>query len=427
MSCLICAETLNGSTHKLTKCEFCDFEACLSCCKRYVLGEPYAKCMGECNKEWSRQFLTKTFGQTFMSKSLKKHREEILFEKERAMMPATQPIVENLMQVEQMKRRLKEIDAERKRLAEEKTELWQRIYYLQDRVPERAVFTKACPGTNCRGFLSSHWKCGLCEKYTCPECHEQKDGEHICNPDQVATAKLLENDTKPCPKCQTPIFKIDGCDQMWCTQCHTAFSWKTGKTETVIHNPHYYEWMRKQSPTGEIPRAQECRGLTQHTALHISQLCHEMRTARMKFLQDIIRNTLHVEHEELRGRFGEIDRLALNQELRVSYMRGHISEEKFKVMLQRSEKNAAKCNEMRGILLLLVATVTDIVRRLENDLQYHTIDELFPTFAVEMKSIQEYTNEELQEVAKTYKSGALQFDDVLKITKKDEKEKVEKA
>jgi hypothetical protein len=102
-------------------------------------------------------------------------------------------------------------------------------------------------------------------------------------------------------------------------------------------------------------------------------------------------------------------------------MRGFITEEKFKVALQRSEKNTAKCGEIRGMLLLLVATTTDIVIRLQDSAETHPMDELFPTFAVEMKSIQEYTNEQLQDISKTYKCASLQFDDILGFVKKEEK------
>ena len=28
---------------------------------------------------------------------------------------------------------------------------------------ERKAFIKRCPADDCRGFLSSQWKCGLCE------------------------------------------------------------------------------------------------------------------------------------------------------------------------------------------------------------------------------------------------------------------------
>ena len=71
----------------------------------------------------------------------------------------------------------------------------------------RKVFIRACPEEKCRGFLSSQWKCGLCENFTCSECHVVKglnrDSQHICNPDDLATAKLLEKDTKSSNKKET--------------------------------------------------------------------------------------------------------------------------------------------------------------------------------------------------------------------------------
>ena len=86
---------------------------------------------------------------------------------------------------------------------------------------------------------------------------------------------MLAKDSKPCPKCQSLIFKINGCDQMWCTQCHTAFSWKTGKLEKNIHNPHFYEWQRKNGG-GAAPRNPgdfECgRELDFHTSDTIQTL-----------------------------------------------------------------------------------------------------------------------------------------------------------
>ena len=117
----------------------------------------------------------------------------------------------------------------------------------------------ACPDEDCRGFLSSAYKCELCKLYTCSKCHEiigdkKNNPDHVCNQDSVKSAELIKSETKPCPSCGTRIFKIDGCDQMWCTECHVAFSWRTGRRETgIVHNPHFYQWQRDAN-NGQAPR-----------------------------------------------------------------------------------------------------------------------------------------------------------------------------
>ena len=120
-------------------------------------------------------------------------------------------------------------------------------------------FLMKCSYDDCRGYLSTQYKCEICEKYTCSKCLEpiglsKDNNDHICNEDNVKSAELVKKETKPCPNCTSRIYKIDGCDQMFCTTCHSAFSWKTGNIiKGVIHNPHYYEWQRQISETGEAP------------------------------------------------------------------------------------------------------------------------------------------------------------------------------
>ena len=76
-----------------------------------------------------------------------------------------------------------------------------------------------CPNNDCRGFLSSQYKCEICKLYTCPHCHDiighSKQDEHVCQPDSLKSAELIKKETKPCPTCGIRIFKISGCDQMW--------------------------------------------------------------------------------------------------------------------------------------------------------------------------------------------------------------------
>ena len=83
-------------------------------------------------------------------------------------------------------------------------------------------FLMRCPAEECRGFLSTAYKCGICEKHTCSDCLEclgltddsgldaLKAG-HTCKPENVESAKAIKKETRPCPKCGARIFKIDGC------------------------------------------------------------------------------------------------------------------------------------------------------------------------------------------------------------------------
>jgi hypothetical protein len=155
------------------------------------------------------------------------------------------------------------------------------------------LYGKKCTMNDCRGFLQNNNSCSECSHFVCNDCLMcigvvNKEDEnrntiekikkmHNCDPDIVETIKLLKKETKGCPQCDIPIYKIDGCDQMWCTQCKVAFSWKTGlivKSNDYIHNPHYFEWMRKNNR--EIARNpldilgvqnNECERMTVHRLL----------------------------------------------------------------------------------------------------------------------------------------------------------------
>ena len=126
----------------------------------------------------------------------------------------------------------------------------------EDQLP----FIKACPQDDCRGFLNPAFVCTMCACKCCKECHEvlqqEQSQSHTCDPSTKASIAAVATESRPCPSCAAAISKIDGCDQMWCTQCHATFSWLTGCiVEGRIHNPHYYEWMRRNGKT--IPRHDE--------------------------------------------------------------------------------------------------------------------------------------------------------------------------
>lgn len=309
--CDICVETFNKSTRKPVTCEFCEFVCCRTCAEKYVLDVNEAKCMDpSCQKVWSRKHIRSVFQLKFIKGQFAEHQGEFLFQREQALLPETQKEIERVNAIrDQIIDLIREIDRLRdfgseilkeisdkypldseeysKELSEQYSPITtmmnqhnQTIVELNTMISEKpnrteSKFVKACPTEDCRGFLNDEFNCGLCHIQYCKECHQQKMTDHVCNKDDIATVSFMAKDTKPCPKCGEGIYKIDGCDQMWCTSCHTAFSWNTGTIETNIHNPHYYEYMRQigggQAPRnrGDIP----CGRVLDHTLCH--QLCDE--------------------------------------------------------------------------------------------------------------------------------------------------------
>lgn len=457
--CNICVEPFNKRNRMIVKCPYCEYAACRTCCQTYILNETAPRCMNpDCGKEWTLHFLRNAFTNTFLNTDLKTHREEVLFQQEVALLPATQPLVEQDIQRENIRKEIAGLHRELDRIKRQIDLLWRDysnigLEAIRSRGDTtRAEFVRNCPATDCRGFLSTQWKCGICAKWTCPTCHEVKGDdrnvEHTCDPANVATAELLAQDTRHCPKCATPIFKIDGCDQMWCTQCHTGFSWRTGRIENNVHNPHYFEWLRRSRAGGQPDRTEgdfQCgRELTHRMTGEMERLLFSkttqpvertnlsiMRHADTKYMSElakyrhpnaqialdklivIIRSILHVNAVD-RSRYLD-NGIRDNQDLRILYLRNQLSAERFKVLVQQRHKKTHKHREIRNVIDVVVNTVTDIIYRFREYLTNGPQTECNIEILDEIDRIREYANECLFDISHTYGSVLLRFNENLQM------------
>ena len=310
-----------------------------------------------------------------------------------------------------------------------------------------------CSDPNCRGLLNSEWKCATCEKYTCSECHVLKNNHHVCKPEDVETAKLLASDTKPCPKCRVPIYKIMGCDQMWCTECHTAFSWRTGNIETRIHNPHFYEYQRRIN-NGQAPRNygdMECgRTIEGHDGRNLYlymmqqyEYLGDLASNKVKQTDPTRKLLMATDKEKLKAmkanikifprmhylqifelRQYMIDHVENNEDLRKTFLTrdpSDISLENAEKRLKRTvltrEEKREKSREVYNVGDLLLRTYVDIIYRLCNDWREYRRDGLDPNkmdehfefmqkYFDEFNNIIKYCNELLEDINTTYCKSA---------------------
>jgi len=356
----------------------------------------------------------------------------VLFEREKALLPSTQndvlfekekrfvntQIKQNFNEIKELKsnilrtKKSNEINQLRSRIIElrlQNSNLHNRLISFPTSTLEVKKFIRKCPVAECRGFLSTQWKCGTCETKICNKCNEPKLEEHVCNPENVTTMELINKDTKPCPKCGTMIFKIDGCNQMYCVDCHTAWDWKTGRIEVgVIHNPHYYDFLRKQN-NGIIPRNpgdNPCGGGVMPGYYNIQQSFRNKKInieqPLMLLISNIHRTALHIQHVEFRQCNNQIHPGGNEENYkkeRVLYLLNELSEQNFKKILQQREKRNDKLKEFLQVYQMFVDVCTDTLSKI---LEAKNSDEVIVHTQV-FHPLTKYFNESLGGIAKRYK------------------------
>jgi len=535
--CQICADKYNNSNRKEIKCLFCNYSSCRNCYEQYLLQSNDSICMN-CKAIWNREFLDKNFTKVFLKGKYKKRREEVLMERQKALLQSTLPIAEIRSEAKKrysvVKDRRIEILNQLDILNREYREIDNEMYRLKGKLniktvseTEKKSFIKKCPNNDCRGFLSTRWKCGLCDTLVCSECHEIKKENaenteiHVCKAENVETAKLISKECKNCPKCGTYIYKIDGCfgkdteiplwngsiknvqdiiigdeligdngtkrivldtfngedqlyevqqeiginyivnskhtlvlqdillnerieikvdeyiqneykhklkgiknihniefycninvvkneygkyygflldknhkfrltegsivrncDQMYCMNCHTAFSWKTGLIETGrIHNPHYYEWMRKNGkqnrelmdiPCGGLPNAYFFRLNVESYIIYPynyqeSKIAQQITRSYIVSIYNIIRFITHVQDVTLRDFQEKIENIRGNElELRCKYLMNELTQDTWKTILQQNEYKLEYLNDLSQLYQMLSTVGSEIILYIYN-------------------------------------------------------------
>ncbi len=298
-----------------------------------------------------------------------------------------------------------------------------------EEVKESRKFIMPCSNADCRGYLSSQYKCNLCNFHTCSKCFEliglsKEESGHECKEENIASAEFIKKQSKPCPCCGTRISKIDGCDQMWCTQCHKAFSWNTGKIVTgVIHNPHFYQYQRENGG-GVAPRNPgdvACGGLCDMVALNralvkkivatkknsgsreeYEQQHSEQAILRQKVLS-VHRAVSHLINMEINDTRLRITANEDYEKERIQYILQEISKEEMTSKIMRKDNIRKKNIEFMQLYEVITAVGVDMFRSMLNS---DKKDDLFEQEVIdrlqEYDNLRIYVNNQFKEISMTY-------------------------
>jgi len=367
-----------------------------------------------CHRAFDRGTLLQLTSQSFLNNQYKRHRENVLFERETSLLPATVPHVERELVRRKNEDALRKIQVQRlelkRKLHELDVEYWRRSNIAPSSVhEERREFIHNCANETCKGFLSTGWKCAICNMFTCSECNVLKrvgEDAHECNDNDKLTFQSLKTDSRKCPGCAIFIYKISGCDQMWCTACQTAFSWRSGKKiNSNIHNPHFYEFQRTggqlNRELGDIP----CGGMPTYAEIRrkmFGSLRQIVDAEEWKnYMMRMHRLVGHIADVDL-PRFRTTELIQMNMPLRIRYMLNEVPTDEFKLKLQQHEKKNTKHNEIYLILSMVVDTVGDIFRQFVLD-----PTNVGQAYKNDIETLVDYANTALLAISKQYNNSVV--------------------
>lgn len=470
--CNVCVETFNKSNRKEIPCATCEFKLCLSCFEQYQhdhSGLYEVSCMN-CKQLWEDHYIRETIPASVV-KRLSGSTKKRLRDSEVAYMPETQMYVEYGRGIDTVKTKeyldcIHEMNEYSLKIAEEdikpKRDMGARLTFnvkrqeakdqsqclyrriqawrnhrtisrnFKEIIPEELYnkrfitqsphFTAGkkkseptvlcpCPAEDCRGFVSrAKHQCGVCDQKVCGKClvPTNPEEDHTCQESDVQTAELVLKTSKPCPKCAARIHKIEGCDQMWCTQCNTPFSWRTGEAIVggVIHNPHYYEWLRKHRNNAQNLVLNNCEGMPD--AVHINRhIDIVFRTDRsfIRFIIEVHRKCVHYQNVEQRAvRNNQDHELAFrkNLDIRIKWLKNEITDKVFESGLHRRYKQElvnSRCNQVYDLIQTLCSDVFHRLLR-ENE----NTEDLRNKYKKEFKEIFAYANSRFSVLENIYKN-----------------------
>jgi len=483
MDCDICAEKINQSNHRQIRCFRCGDadgtpNVCSSCTERYLTDTTLDPHCMHCRVAWDRPFLASVMTKSFLNGKWKKHRETLLFQRERSRFPTTIPILDRMQEIEKAQKQSLVYHQKMRhysRLHQEQRDiirtLERAMYNDRRRIlnPRRenanreqggggdeedeeedatgsTNYARPCVKEACLGFIHSRTgDCRLCHRTTCVRCNVllpdatpqiDRDGEveetvplppHECQENDIAQWREIRRSTRPCPGCNARIFKISGCNQMFCTQCHTAFRWDNGQIERgIVHNPHAYTALQNPARVqardllgglGGGQGGEGCRaeGGEEDATLPNRHVLRGVGGTRGIPVNDVnwarilnhYRNLAHIQEVDL-PRYTrdslETTHASKNLDIRIDFLSGKMSAEQYQLKLQKTEKAFQKNRELAQITQTLLRLHSTLYRRFITDATFRPAD-----FILESIQIHDIVNSGIETLNKNFSSSISTF------------------
>ena len=158
---------------------------------------------------------------------------------------------------------------------------------------------------------------------------------------------------------------LRNCNQMYCVSCQTPFDWITLKivTSGTIHNPHYYEMMKRKGALPRNPGDVPCGGFPEywHLVDHPDSVEQHITNAYLQFhrlcreVQDVSQHNyrMHVDNATTTG-------------INIKYLLGDLTDAKWGQQLAITEKKRKRDAEIQEVFAAFLMIAVNIINTVQN-------------------------------------------------------------
>jgi len=400
--CTVCSENIMEGV-PMTTC-YCDASCCIGCLEKWILANPEreAGCVN-CRRIFPQEYLYTVLSPEFMRDHYTPWREHYLFLREMPYLAEDMDVVAierdrrkmfAELQILYKKKKKQCRSKSRSKLSTKDLELQKEIDALRQVMPppllvssssslnppieKKATIVMPCGKIGCRGYVTTRYECMLCRTEYCRECMGVSDDKHECKDEDVKSAKDIMGRTKACPRCAVRIYKIEGCDQMWCVCCHCVFNWSEGipLNTTQVHNPHYFEWLFSDRGVNDVNVHRNVHHhddydyyrLVADLIYHKQHGVHGYQDQITSHLQRMLRDIRHIEQidrHKYRNTREPVDvgGHTTHRDLRLRFLLNEIEESDVKRLLYKREKRQLRRSLIYELLGMTTQAIRDIVLR----------------------------------------------------------------
>ncbi len=196
---------------------------------------------------------------------------------------------------------------------------------------------------------------------------------------------------------------VKNCDQMYCTMCHTAFSWTKGTIEKgPIHNPHYFAWKMQNAKTELQNTGELLCNENEYPNANMLQIASQYSNESVrKWVLNFLQYFLHIDNV-VRPLYQPTATRDEKMEINVEYMMGKMSKTEWKKQLYSCDKRQEMARDILDLIDMAMTISGERFRKFIDESNKNKKKADLLPILIEISNLIDYIENEVENIRKRF-------------------------